>query len=312
MNLSRRDLLRASLLAITVAGGTVACGKGGGGAADTNELTLWYWGGGLSDKVVADAVATFNKVRLTPSVIGGDFKQKLVTTMNGRKFVPDITGIKGENIASLREEANRFIDLNTLGADKIAGQFVNWKWSEATTKDGKQLGIPIDIGPGALYYRQDVFAKAGLPSEPAQVGAAMSTWDAYFAAGQQLKRAVPDAFMVESVDGIFKNVIGQSGKRMIDAGNHFIGDGDHVRKAWDQAVKSLELGIAAPKLEGQDRTAARVNGTLVSNIGAAWGALDLKNEAPDTAGKRCRPSARAWHSSASPRSSARGTTTRGR
>lgn len=289
MHLSRRNLLRAGLFSIAAAGlsGTAACGGGGGSAAagGAKELTLWYWGGGLSDKLVADAVKHFSQTTLKPSVIGGDFKQKLVTTMNGRKFVPDITGIKGENIASMLEEADRFIDLNTLGAGKLAGQYVPWKWKQGSTKDGKLIGFPIDIGPTGMFYREDIFEKGGLPTDPAEVSAAMSTWDDLFAAGQKLKKAVPDAFIVDSVLQVFDVAVGQGDKRFIDESNHFIGDQDHIRKAWDVAVKSVEMGVAAPKFDGQDLNAAMTNGKLAAVLGAAWVALDIKNGAQGTEGK---------------------------
>jgi cellobiose transport system substrate-binding protein len=200
MDLSRRDLVRAGLLAIAAAGLSGAAGCGGG-ARDANKLSLWYWSGGLSDDVVADAVRRFNQTTLEPSVIGGDFKQKLVTTMNGRQFVPDITGIKGENIAEMLAEPDRFIDLNILGAGSLKSQFVDWKWQQGSTTDGRLIGYPIDIGPTAMFYRQDIFARAGLPTEPTQVAAAMSTMDDWFAAGQRLKAAVPESFMVENVQG---------------------------------------------------------------------------------------------------------------
>jgi len=62
-----------------------ACGdddSGGGSGSDSKTTTLWYWAGGLSDKVVADAVTQFtSKTTVKPSVIGGDFKAKLVTTL---------------------------------------------------------------------------------------------------------------------------------------------------------------------------------------------------------------------------------------
>jgi len=51
-----------------------------------------------------------------------------------------------------KAQANQFIDMNTLGADKIAGQFLEWKWKQGSTQDGKLVGFPIDIGPTALFY----------------------------------------------------------------------------------------------------------------------------------------------------------------
>jgi len=54
-----------------------ACGGGSGSksSGDSKETTLWYWSGGLSDKVVADAVPQFKaQTTVKSSVIGGDFK----------------------------------------------------------------------------------------------------------------------------------------------------------------------------------------------------------------------------------------------
>lgn len=298
MELSRRNLLRAGLFSIAAAGvgGVAACGGGSSGGAGgatasgaasaaAEELTLWYWGGGLSDKLVADAVKHFSQTTLKPSVIGGDFKQKLVTTMNGRKFVPDITGIKGENIASLLVESERFIDLNTLGADQFRSQYVEWKWKQGSTTDGKLIGFPIDIGPTGMFYREDIFKKAGLPTDPAEVSASMSTWDDLFAAGQKLKKAVPEAHIVDGAQGLFDVAVGQGPKRFIDESNTFIGDQAHIRTAWDVVMKALQMGVVAPKYEGQDLNVALTNGKLPAVQGAAWVALDIKNGAQGTEGK---------------------------
>ncbi|GAA1283351.1 sugar ABC transporter substrate-binding protein [Planotetraspora silvatica] len=283
MELSRRRLLQVALVSAGSAA-LAACGSGSGSGADAKELTLWYWGGGLSDKVVADAVKQFTQTKLKPSVIGGDFKQKLVTTLTGRKFVPDITGVKGEDIASLLVQADRFIDLNTLGADKLASQFVDWKWKQGSTKDGKLIGFPIDIGPTAMYYRPADFEKAGLPSKPEDVAAAMSTWDDYYAAGVKMKQANTGASMVMDIPTIFQMVIGQGTKRFIDESGKFIGDQDHIRNAWDLAIKPIQLGIAAPQAGESDQFTAASRGKSPSLFGAAWRGQDLKNALPDDTG----------------------------
>ena len=285
MELSRRRLLQASVLA--AAGGVMAAcgGKSGSKSSDSKETTLWYWGGGLSDKVVADAVPQFaSQTTLKPSVIGGDFKQKLTTTLAAGKFVPDITGLKGEDIAAFKAQANQFIDMNTLGADKIASQFLDWKWKQGSTQDGKLVGFPIDIGPTALFYREDLFAQAGLPTTPEAVGAAMSTWDEYFAAGVKLKAALPKSFLINNVGSVFSIAIGQNTTRFIDTGNKFVGDQDHIRKAWDTALKPLTLGIDA-KINDNSWNSAIGNGTLATESGAAWHALDISQAAPGTKGK---------------------------
>ncbi|MCT1717575.1 extracellular solute-binding protein, partial [Dermabacter hominis] len=95
----------------------------------------------------------FPDINFRQNVIGGDFKQKLTTTFSAGSGLPDITGVKGEDIAFFLSKTDYFEDLNELGAKDIKGNYLDWKWQQATSKDGKQLGIPIDIGPTALFYR---------------------------------------------------------------------------------------------------------------------------------------------------------------
>ena len=286
MDLSRRRFIEAAVLTATTAGLTAACGGGSGtsGNKDSKNLTFWYWAGGLSDKVVADAKKHFPDVTLKTSVIGGDFKTKLLTGLRTAQTAPDITGIKGEDIASFLPNANRFLDLKSLGMDKLAPEYLSWKLKQATSQDGRLIGFPIDIGPCALFYREDIFDKAGLPTDPAGVSAQLSSWDAYFDAGVEMHKKVPKSFLINNIGSVFGRVVGQGTTRFIDEDNKFIGDQDHIRTAWTTAVKPYTLGIDA-KINDNVWNAAVGNGTLGTELGAAWHALDISNAAPGTKGK---------------------------
>lgn len=290
MELSRRRILRLGVFGVAgmAMGGTTACStSASGGSGGDQAMDLWYWADGLSKKVVDEAVTRFTEVELRPQQIGGNFKEKLVTTMSsGGTFIPDITGIKGEDFASFTPQADRFHNLLELGADKLADQYLPWKWKKGMTKDGKLIGFPIDIGPTANFYRRDVFAKAGLPSEPEKVAAQMSTWDDYFAAGVELKKAVPGTFIVSEAWAVYNVAVGQANARYIDENERFIGDQDHIRKAWDLAVRATQLGINAKTKAGTpDWNAGLAGGTLASLTGASWVAVDIQSAAKDTAGK---------------------------
>src|SRR2546430_8599029 len=130
MTISRRRLLQgltgAAGASLVLAGcSTTAKTTSSSGTTAKKTTTLWYWGGGLSDKVVADAVKQFaGQATVKPSVIGGDFKQKPLTTMASHRYVPDITRVKGEDIASPPPHSGQFVDLNTLGAQKVQDQFL--------------------------------------------------------------------------------------------------------------------------------------------------------------------------------------------
>jgi cellobiose transport system substrate-binding protein len=290
MELSRRRILQAGLLGLAgtaIGGAASACGDddSSGGGGDSKDLKLWYWPGGLSGTVLADVATQFPDISFEATEVGGDFKEKLVTTITARQFLPDITGLKGEDIAYFMSQADQFLDLRDVGADDLKSQYLEWKWAQGSTPDGKQIGFPIDIGPTGLYYRADVYEEAGLPTEPAEVAAAMSTWDDFFAAGVELKGAVPDAFMVVDASAVFTMAVGQGTQRYVDPAGAFIGDQQHIRTAWDLAVKSVELGVDGKTTSGgQDFNAAINSGTLPSVLGAAWLALDIKSAAEDTSG----------------------------
>ena len=288
MELTRRRVVQLGLLGVagaSVGGLTAACGDSGSGDGDDSSVSLWIWGGGLSKAVLDDAVKHFTKPALKPQEIGGDFKAKLLTTMSGGRGMPDITGVKGEDIAAFYPQTKQFVDLNTVGADKIKTQYLDWKWAQGTAPDGTQIGVPIDIGPTALFYRQDVFAEAGLPSEPADLAAAASTFDDYFALGVELKAKLPDHFLVRDIANIFGVVVGSGTEFYVDKDDAFIGDQDHIRNAWDTAVKAFTLGIDGQFSDSNDLNAALTKGTLAAHIGAAWEGLDIASGAPDSSGK---------------------------
>ncbi|WP_046728448.1 ABC transporter substrate-binding protein [Streptomyces humi] len=286
MDLSRRGFLQAAVLTAAASGLTVACGgsSGSGGTKNGKDLTLWYWGGALSDKVVAEAKTHFSSsVKLTTASIGGDFKQKLTTTLAAGSSVPDITGIKGEDMASFLPNASRFLDLNDLGFKKISSQYLNWKTKLAQTKDGRQIGFPIDIGPTALFYREDLFAKAGVATDPAKVAELVKTWEDYFQLGVELQKKNPGTYLVNNISSVFNIAVGQGTSRFIDKNNHFIGDQEHIRAAWTTAVRPYTLGIDA-KINDNTWNAA-VGKNLLTELGAAWHALDIEQAAPGTKGK---------------------------
>jgi ABC-type glycerol-3-phosphate transport system substrate-binding protein len=288
MELSRRTLIAGGIAAVlgTTAGCSSSMDTGSTKKNATGNLALWCWPGGLGKSVLDDTIAHFPDQHIKFSEIGGDFKQKLLTTFNGGTAIPDITGLKGEEIAGILPQADRFVDLRTLGADSVLGDYLEWKVKQATTLDGKVLGIPIDIGPTALYYREDIFAQGGLPTDPAKVAAELSTWEDFLAAGLELKKANPKALIVSDAIDLYNVIINQGTKRYIDKDNKFIGDGDHIRRAWDLAVKSITTKVDAKTPAGTpDSNAGLDQGTVPALAGAAWMSLDMKAACKTSIGK---------------------------
>jgi cellobiose transport system substrate-binding protein len=279
----RTFLTAASGLLGTAVLGTAGCGRGNY-LTPEGTLSLWYWDRSMSDKLL-DMVPDETGVPLTKQKIGGDFKAKLLTSLAGRAYVPDITGLN-EDVATYFPDADQFVDLYELGAKDIEDQYLPWKWQRGVTPDGRLLGFPMDTGPTALYYRADIFEEAGLPTEPDEVAAQMETWEAYLEAGSTLAEALPKVSMVPNVGMVFTQAVAQQATRYLDEENNFVGDGPQIKGAWDLAVDAHRRKVSA---NAQDWTpdwgAGMTNGTIASFVGAVWMAQVLEDAAPDTKGK---------------------------
>jgi len=279
---ARRLVVGVATLAL-VAPVLASCSSSSGSSAG-GELDLWIWPDGLSQTVLDTVPDAVPGTTLNVSTIGGDFKQKLVTTFTGRSGLPSVTGVKGEDMPYFLSEDGLFENLDDLGAQDIADQYPAWKLKEATTEDGELIGLPIDIGPTALYYRADVFAAAGLPSEPEEVAAATATWDDYFAFGKKLKDATGGAIFVDASD-VFTKSIGQGTTRFVDESGDFTGDAPEIKEAWDRAVLAYQDGLTANVTDGSpDWASAITNGSLPALLGASWYQADLKSATADTSG----------------------------
>lgn len=286
LNTSRgRPLVAAFAALAALSLGLTACTSDPGGEADSDgSLTMWIWPGGLSDTVVETVTA--DNPGLETSVIGDDFKQKLLTGFTAGADIPDITGVKGEDMPFFLQEPDLFTDLNTLDIDDVVGDFPEWKLAEATTEDGKLLGLPIDIGPAGLFYREDILKNADLPTDPDEVGAATATYEDYFAFGEELQKADPEAHLEVSAGGLFGKIMGQSETKFVSPDGDFLGESDAVRNAWDLSIEAWDRGLVAGIEDGSPDWASAVNaGVLPTLSGAAWYAGDIKNNAADTAGK---------------------------
>lgn len=283
-----RRMRAASIAAATaVALSLSACAGGSGSAASgdgSDALTVWLWPNAIGDTVQKQVETDFADNDIQISTIGDNFKQKLVTTFSAKSGIPSVTGVKGEDMPYFLSEDSLFTDLNTLGIDDLLSQFPEWKLAEATTADGRLIGLPMDIGPSALYYRTDVLEKAGLPTDPEEVAKETSTWDDYLAFGQKLNEAT-GAHLTVSLAQIFSMAVAQSDSGYVDEDGNFTGDSDAIRSAWDTSVKAYEMGLDAGLTDSSADWASAVNaGTLPTLLGAAWYQGDLKNGAPDTSG----------------------------
>ncbi|GCE08662.1 ABC transporter substrate-binding protein [Dictyobacter aurantiacus] len=248
-------------------------------------MTLWYWNRALDDRLLAQVERRFPHVRFQVLKIGGGYDAKLRTSLAGHANIPDIVAINA-NIATYFPDADQFADLRLLGAGRISQAYLDWKWQQGIAPGGRVIALPMDTGPTALFYRADLFKRAGLPSDPVAVAARLKTWDDYLQAGVRMRQATGGrVHMFDNINNVFTQIMGQSRQQYFDAANHYIGDRAEVRRAWNYAARVHQLDLSAKATSySTDWSAAISTSSIASFVGAVWMKHRLKDAGPETAG----------------------------
>ncbi|MGW8564911.1 ABC transporter substrate-binding protein [Isoptericola sp. NPDC055881] len=286
--LSRRAFLAGSLslTGLAAAGALSGCSPTVSISSDPKTLTLWYWNLSIAESLLATVRKGIpgTRFRLDTDKVSTGIDVKLRTSLAGGAYVPDVTALNS-NVATYFPIEDQFHDLNELGAGEYSDKYLEWKLQMGVTSNDRLCFWPMDTGPTALWYRRDVFADAGLPSEPDEVTASMTGWDAWIEAGKKL-RTDADAAIITSSPQAFAQLMGASADRYFDSGGARLYDRENsaVRQAWDVAVQAGQEGVTARAFTDTEKNSALSAGRLASNIEAAWWGPQLQGAAPDTKG----------------------------
>ncbi|RZS90174.1 cellobiose transport system substrate-binding protein [Motilibacter rhizosphaerae] len=226
----------------------------GGAAADSGEkvtLTVQTFGG--FDFDTSGLYDAYMKLHPNITIKASSVAQEqnywpaLQTHLRSGSGLADVQGIEVGRIADVTQnQADKWVDLDSLGAKDVAGDYFPWKIKQASTTDGKLLALGTDIGPQAVCYRADLFKAAGIPDDRESVAKAMSTWDGYIALGKKYEAAKPKAPFVDSASSLFNAITNQGSTKFYDASGKPVFDTNPaVAKAWDYAMQAHEAGLSA-------------------------------------------------------------------
>lgn len=285
----KRKLL-AVLLCLALAFSLAACGTSDTGASGNEDeivLELWYWQSSLNDDLIEQVSEQFPGVRINANKFNSEtMEEKVITALASDSPLPDIL-VMDDWVSNVIPSADKFYNLydEPFNAAQYKDQYVEWKWKKAETADGETLiGIPIDAGPTAMFYRADLFEAAGLPSDPDEVAALMADWDGALEAAKQMKEKT-GVYMFDFTCNLFWMMINQQEQGLVDENNEFIGDQDHVKEAFYTAASFSDYVFGMSDMYGTEWGAALNNGDVAAYCSAIWTIDMLKNNAPDTAGQ---------------------------
>jgi cellobiose transport system substrate-binding protein len=256
-----RHSARTRPIALLLASGAIllATACGGSGSSGTSNAV-----GGDDGPKVELTVATFNEFgyddlyreyeSLHPNIKIVERKaptvdahiKNLDTNLASGSGMADIEAMEVSWIYKYLAKSDKFVDLRQYGANDLKNRWLDWKVAGATTPDGKILGYGTDIGPEAICYRRDLFAKAGLPTDRAQVAKLFADWPSYFATGRKFKEKVPDSAWYDSAVLIWEAMRNQLIEAYYSNEDRFLGeDNPLLKKTWDQVVQGSEDGLSA-------------------------------------------------------------------
>ncbi|MGD1223456.1 MULTISPECIES: ABC transporter substrate-binding protein [Streptomyces] len=179
---------------------------------------------------------------------------KTLTRLQAGSGTDDIQAIEVGNITeAVQTQADKFVD---LGKEVDKSQWLDWKNAQATTKDGKLIGLGTDIGPMAICYRKDLFEKAGLETDRTKLAEQWKgDWSKYVAAGKEyMKKAPSGTKFVDSASSVYNAALGGESQRYYDKDGNVIWDkSSGVKTAWNAAMSVATSNMSA-KLKQFDPT----------------------------------------------------------
>ncbi|MFJ5833770.1 extracellular solute-binding protein [Streptomyces sp. NPDC093089] len=213
-------------------------------------------------------------VRQTSLTRNDVYYPQLLTHLTAGSGLADVQAVEVGNIAEVLDtQADRLDELGTApGVDRRA--FLPWKWAQGTTRDGRTLALGTDIGPQAVCYRKDLFARAGLPTERNAVGRLWAgDWRKYLSAGVRYRERAPrGTAFTDSASGVLAAVTGGVSPRFYDErGELIVAENPAVRAAWDLAAAFARQGLTARLQQftpGWDQAFA--NGAFATIACPAW------------------------------------------
>jgi cellobiose transport system substrate-binding protein len=243
----------AVLSAAGVIAGLAACGSDSGDDGDTTLRVNLFGRFGYAD-LYEQFEQDHPGVTIVETAEGdlGQYNTQLTQRIAAGSGAGDVVAIEEGQVVNFLQNPDNFVNFQDQDVDR--GQWLDWKFDQATTAEGDYtIGLGTDVGGLAMCYRTDLFEQAGLPTDREEVGALWQTWDDYLALGQQFQQGIgnPDVHFVDSATNTYNSVLmqlageGPGYTYFEDSGELVFDSNPAVREAWDTAVAMDAAGLSA-------------------------------------------------------------------
>ncbi len=206
-----------------------------------------------------------------------DHHKKLTNNLATGSGAGDVTLVDVSRLGSFIN-AGGFVNLSAapFNADKLADQFAAYSWAQGKGSDGNQYAVPIDLGPGVLFFRRDIVEGMGYKIEDVT-----KDWDSYINFGIELKKKKGIALIANASDIaelIVNATIPEGDGIYFDKNGKSLLSSERFANAFAMAKRvkdaGLDLGITSWTNEWYE---ALREGKVATQLSGAWLLGHLKN-----------------------------------
>ncbi|WP_175411953.1 ABC transporter substrate-binding protein [Streptomyces sp. TRM64462] len=303
----RRPALAATALmacAALIAGCSGDSGSDGSGdaAAGDGQITLrigTFGSFGYDNTNGAKLYAEYEKLHPNIKIVesnvadGQKYWDTLKLRLSRNSGLADIQAIEVGYIAEATGPTmgGKWVDLSKTGGADLSA-YLDWKVKQATTPGGQVIALGTDIGPMAICYNKDLFAKAKLPTERDKVAQLWAgDWSKFVAAGKTYQANAPAGTSFhDSASGLFNAVLSSQPQQYAnDKGELDWENSPGVKTAWNLAVDAAQSGITAKLRQFDEKgtwNAGFKNSKFATVACPSWMTGIIKDQAgPDNQGK---------------------------
>lgn len=252
-------------------------------AAPKAELEVWGWNiaAGSLEKLVPAFNDRYPDIHVSIHMSGTDMQSRFLLSLVAGVGAPDISQLQLVD-APRFGPSGRMMDLTDLAA-KYEKRFSPAFWQNCVY-DGRIYAIPWDMGPCAVFYKRDLFARYAVDPD------AIETWDDYIAVGRRIVELSSGqtkmlALATQGLIGTFEILIQQNGGGVFDEHGRIIIQSPENVAALEVLRGLLTSGIATPvDVFSHEYLASFQNDTIATYPMAVWFGGSLKDYAGSTAG----------------------------
>lgn len=291
----RRTRSATGALASLVAAGLLVAACGGSDdsstGADADEqvtLSISVFGDAFPKELYAEYSKTHSNITIKENRADyATHHNNLQARLAAGSGTADIEAIEVGQIAGFIGQPDKLVNFLDEGVD--TSSWTKAKIRQASTPDAKALiGLPTDTGGLAVCYRQDLFEKAGLPTDPAAVSALWPTWNDYLSTGERYVANAPKGSKwFDAASTLFTGILGNEPKTFYEEDGAVIAASNPVVKsAWDLSVRAIQQGQSAKLAQfTPEWNTGFQRGQFATITCPSWMLAYIRTNAPETKGK---------------------------